>query len=320
MPVRSAVDELFDLSSVTKTFTATLLADLAAGGVVDLDDPLSRFVPRDQRGPTDVTLRALASHTAGLPAGGPLATLDEVLDALASAPLSPRGQYRYSNLAYTLLGHVISTAASMPFPSFATERILIPLGMTSTAFESDLDGRVLAKGARADTGEPVGPRDPVPLPGAGNLWTTPTDLLRWATAWVDPPPSLADAMDLALQPQVRLPPFAGVPFTWRLPSLPGRRAIGLAWRIEHDGLVWHTGGSPGFTTFCGFNRRDGSATVALVASGMAHLPDSVRSLPIVERFLRYRATVIATARAGRLVAAGPVTRRRAPRPPSPRSS
>lgn len=149
---------VFEIGSITKTFTATLLADMVARGQVALDDPVALYLPDrvtvPSRGDREITLLDLATHTSGLPRNpenhrppdlrDPWASYTvEILYAFLSGyelPRDPGTEYEYSNLGFGLLGHALARAAGQPFEELLRERILEPLGMDRTGY--DLEGSV----------------------------------------------------------------------------------------------------------------------------------------------------------------------------------
>lgn len=294
-----AADALFNLGSIAKTFTAGVLACLVVDGAVHLDASIRTAV--DEPWVPDVTFLALATHTSGLPRDGPkrsgermvIDTPDALCMAITGSPIGRPGRYRYSNLGYLLLGHVIERISERPLPTLTAELLFGPLRMTDTFHTSNLDRRPLT-GVRVDNGQPTSDRRTIP--GAGGFYGTVDDLLRWVSAVSRPRDSHRNVMDTMTQPRVRLGPFTAVPESWNRPARPGTRHIGLAWRIEHDGLTWHTGGTAGFTTFCATNRQTGNSTVALLAAGIGALPDSPTTIPHLLTMLRLREQLARLAR------------------------
>jgi CubicO group peptidase (beta-lactamase class C family) len=139
------------VGSISKTVTAVLLMRLVDGGIVSLDDPVTRYLPefagvRDARPEAPpVSLRHLASHTAGLirepeledAASGPIAGWEDKI--LASIPRTrfdsvPGMRYQYSNIGFGILGLALSRAAQRPFIELVEEEVFRPLGMTASTF------------------------------------------------------------------------------------------------------------------------------------------------------------------------------------------
>lgn len=149
-------ETLFEIGSITKTFTAVLLADMALAGEVALDDPLSDHFPAPRpawRG-REPTLLELATHRSGLPntpkgltrelayslglsSRDPWATITQDayarLVARESPPRLPGGRVRYSSMAVGPLGDALAARAGRPYEELLADRVLAPLGMTATA-------------------------------------------------------------------------------------------------------------------------------------------------------------------------------------------
>lgn len=258
-PIRP--DTRFEAGSVTKVFTALLLAEMAARGEVCLDDPVERYLPVPGRG---ITLEHLATHTSGLPrlppgmmrtglpswytnpyrAFGP----EQVLSALRNGRHRQPGRVHYSNFAVGVLGHALSAAAGgLPYEDLLTERVLAPLGLPDT------DCSAAGQATGHLRGRPRPPWEIPGLPAAGALRTTAPDLLRLLTAHVTPGTTpLAAALAEVIRPRVPIPRGAG--------------HFCLLWfhrgRPDHD-LYFHSGGTRGFTAFAGFSPQTRTALVAL---------------------------------------------------------
>src|SRR5687768_6412494 len=125
---------LFQVASITKTFTSTAILLLAEEGKLSLDDPVGKHLPtlRDETGlDTDaITIEHLLSHQAGFD-GDHLfvGRVPEGLDQLATARrlFEPGTGVSYNNAAFSIAGEVITAASGTPFESFVKERLLEPL-------------------------------------------------------------------------------------------------------------------------------------------------------------------------------------------------
>ncbi|MCZ6917224.1 MAG: serine hydrolase [Gemmatimonadetes bacterium] len=142
---------IYRIGAISKSFTAVAMAQLAAEGRFDLDDPVVQyFPPLRQLAATEseinaISFRRLASHTAGLirepnlpdAAAGPIAEWeDKVIASLPTVTLlgPPGEQYSYSNIGFGALGLATSRVARRPFMDLVRERIIGPLGMNNTMF------------------------------------------------------------------------------------------------------------------------------------------------------------------------------------------
>jgi D-alanyl-D-alanine carboxypeptidase len=136
----------FRIGSVTKTFTATIVLQLAAEGRLRLSDTLERYLPGMVPGGERITIRQLLNHRSGLAnvtdytlwlerASGSASTRPiEVLRFAASHPLTfpPGSRWKYSNTNYVALGLVIESATGHAYRQELERRILEPLGLEST--------------------------------------------------------------------------------------------------------------------------------------------------------------------------------------------
>ncbi|WP_431469219.1 serine hydrolase [Sphingosinithalassobacter sp. LHW66-3] len=270
-----SADTVFELGSLNKTFTGTLLADAVRRGEVSLDDPVAKYLPSQVRVPSrngrEITLLDLATHSSGLPRiptgyappdpADPYAAFGEAeLYAFLSGYTLEReigATPEYSNLGMGLLGHALARAAGAEtYADLVRARILEPLGMERTAFprrgEADL---ALATGHDAD-GVPVPHWHVATLGGAGGLNAPLGDMLAYLEAQLGPPTRpIEGAMREAHQP--------------RRPLEDAGWQIGLGWQVrDRDGhrLVSHGGGTAGFSTMLGFDPESGAGAVILANS------------------------------------------------------
>ncbi|MFB7495771.1 serine hydrolase domain-containing protein [Streptomyces sp. NPDC056161] len=272
----------FEAGSLTKTFTALLLAEQAAHGELGLHDPLMHHLPtgtRFPRGATAITLTHLATHTAGLPGlppglrrraglelfSNPYAgfSRDDVLHALTRTRLrtTPGARMRYSNFGVGLLGHALTHAAGdTPYAALLHARVLRPLGLHDTTCAV-----TPPETATQATGHRYGRvRSPLLIPGlpaAGAVRTSARDLLTLTEALVDPgtatvPATLRIALREVPRPRLRLPHGRGLSLIWNI-----RR------RPDGSHVYHHSGATFGFTGFAGFNPQHSTALVALANTG-----------------------------------------------------
>jgi CubicO group peptidase (beta-lactamase class C family) len=268
---------IFEIGSMTKVFTALLLADMVQRGEVALDDPVAKYLPpgvtMPTRGGRQITLIDLATHTSGLPRlpdnlapkdmANPYAdyTVDQLYAFLKSYTL-PRdigATYEYSNLGGGLLGHVLARRAGMDYATLVRQRITGPLHMSATviALSPDQTAR-LARGHDAGLAT-VANWDIPTLAGAGALRSDADDLLTFLGAelgYVRTP--LAPAMAAQIVPR-------------RPTGRPGME-VALGWHIRQTPageIVWHNGGTGGYRSFMGFDAKAGVGVVVLtnVANG-----------------------------------------------------
>lgn len=258
-------DTVFEIGSITKTFTGILLDQAVRDGVVGFDDPISKYLPKDVRVPTrngrPITLLHLATHRSGLPrlpsnfapkdATNPYAdfSVNDLYDALDTVelPRDPGEKYDYSNLGMGLLGHLLSLKSGRSYEALVVEGICTPLGMKDTRIVlSDDQKRRLAPGHSA-SGEPAANWDFPTLAGAGALRSTANDMLLYMAANLDGR-------------------YAGAHL--QRAEIGKDQGIGLAWhrlQLKKSGprIVWHNGGTGGYRCWAGFVAETKTAVVVL---------------------------------------------------------
>ena len=193
---------MYEIGSVTKTFTSLLLADAIARGEVAADTKVGALLPLGGAPAADVTLAELASHRSGLPRGAPptikehlllltrrdpyIQDVDGVIAQARAATLRNRGTFSYSNLGTALLGQALAAASTMDYARLVQERIFSPLGMTMSSVP------VTAENLPDDalTGYSVGGKHVAPwtmngTAPAGGIRSTPADMVRYARALLD---------------------------------------------------------------------------------------------------------------------------------------
>lgn len=239
-------DSVFEIGSITKVFTVLLLQDMVDRGDMKLDDPVQKYLPTSVRMPAykgkPITLLHLATHTSGLPLvvrnivsprswRNPEAgyTVEQLYDFLSHYRLQrePGARKEYSNVGMALLGYVIALKAGKDYETLVVERICHPLGMDSTriTLTPELKSR-LAVG-HALPGWSVVNEDFSFLVGAGALFSTANDLLKFASA------------NLGLTPSGLAPLMKQTRAIHRLPS---GLQVQLAWfangsKFEHGGAT-----------------------------------------------------------------------------------
>ncbi len=265
-------DRVFEIGSITKVFTASVLAAMVADGSVRLDDAVGTFLPATVRVPArngrQITLVDLATQSSGLPrlpsnmtprdSTNPYAdySVEQMYTFLSSYEL-PRDvgeTYEYSNLGVGLLGHALALKAGTSYEELVRRRILAPLAMRETAITLSPALRArLAPGHDAE-GHVVPNWDLPTLAGAGALRSTAADLLTFLAANLD---SSANPLARALRQTHVSRRSAGS----------ATMTIGLAWHIlarpGGASIVWHNGGTGGYRSFAGFDevRRVGVVVV-----------------------------------------------------------
>jgi CubicO group peptidase (beta-lactamase class C family) len=260
-------DTIFQIGSVTRSFTTLLLADMVQRGEVALDDPAQKFLPPGVRMPQrgrPITLFDLAMHTSGLPSmpnnipprGEPepyaAYTVEQLYDFLGSYQLerAPGEKAVYSNLGVALLGRLLARRAGMDYEALLKQRVLKPLAMRSTAIAlTPRQSKRLAPGHDRYL-QPVITWEMRTLPASGSLRSTANDLLNFLAAYLDfQSTSLRPAMSLQLSSRV-----------------PARNAARLGWASWKNGdleIFMHDGGKEGYRAVVAFNPTTRAGVVLL---------------------------------------------------------
>jgi CubicO group peptidase (beta-lactamase class C family) len=283
-------DTVFEIGSVTKVFTALLLADMVQRGELALADPIAKYLPADVKVPERdgraITLQDLVTHTSGLPRmpanfapkdpSNPYADYSvELLMQFVSSHTLARdigAQYEYSNVGAGLLGTILARRAGMDYAALVESQITGPLGMKSThaALSPDMKARL----ATGHNGKLVAvtnwdfPAKTSALAGAGALRSTANDMLTFLAANLGMARSpLSSAMTALLSP--RRPtgrPGLEIALGWHVTTSPGGKEI-----------IWHNGGTGGYRSWVGY---DPKARVGVVALSNTSTPTGVDDIGV----------------------------------------
>jgi serine-type D-Ala-D-Ala carboxypeptidase/endopeptidase len=278
-----AASSVFEIGSITKTFTGAVLADMVRRGEVKLDDPVAKYLPADVRVPSrngrQITLLDLATHLSGLPRlptgyeppdpGNPYAQYAaEHLHAFLSRyelEHDPGAKFEYSNLGMGLLGHALARAAGADsFQTLVADRVLRPLRMSMTAYGRA--GKLAPWMTRGHDKEGrVAPYFDIDvLAGGGGLNSNVNDLMTYLEANIGEPTS---ALEHAMRDAHR---------GHHLPR-PGM-GVGLGWMTMRRGtlnLVGSRGGSAGYSTFVAFDPDTRAGVVVLANSSGFEYADKI---------------------------------------------
>lgn len=290
---------IFEIGSVTKVFTSTLLSLLVERQELELTTPINQLGSVYQNLPDTITLESLATHTSGLPrlpsnlmesvrqdrqnpyAAYTVEDLHEYLQSHDGKPGKTAGTIDYSNLGVGLLGHILAERLGQSYEEAIVQHLCNPLGLSDTRITlSDEQQARFAVGYLED-GKPVKPWDLPTLAGAGALRSTADDLLRFLAANLQPDRTPI-AQAIRNTHQLRYETFA--PSTgfqglvekaadwikqWRGPLLIRKETgVALGWFVEYlpaiDRFAYtHTGGTGGHRTFCGFIKESQTGVVVL---------------------------------------------------------
>ncbi|HEX6498039.1 MAG TPA: serine hydrolase domain-containing protein [Micromonosporaceae bacterium] len=261
-------DTQYRIGSITKSFVAVLVMRLRDEGRLDLDDRLGDHLPDAPLG--DRTVRQLLSHSGGVaaePAGewwerSPGRDWAELTDEVRAYRSSRRGghPFHYSNVGFALLGRLVSEQRGTSWTEALRTEILAPLEMRRTTGRPvPPHARGLAVHPWADVVLPEPEHDAEAMAPAGQLWSTATDLSRWAAFLGGDTGGVLNADTL-----VEMRATATVDDGSRWTS-----GYGLGLQLRRDQgrqLAGHTGSMPGFRAVVWTDPADGTAALALANS------------------------------------------------------
>ena len=281
-------DTIYSICSISKLFTCTSVMQLRDAGKLQLDDPISKYLPWFEIKRTDpnappITIRMIMRHSSGLPReseveyeGEPDLPWPEREVMIAKLPgqetLYPIDTYfQYSNLGMTLLGEIVAVVSGQPYDDYIREHILEPLGMSDTTPympEKEYGGRLAIGYSRWGR---EGNREQLPLfsakgftPAAG-LASTVIDLGKFASwqfrALEDKDAGVLSGYTLKEMQRVH----------WVDPDWETKWGLGFAtWRPKDKTFVGHGGNCPGYRTQLALSPKDKIAIICMTNAADAN--------------------------------------------------
>lgn len=272
---------LYELGSISKLFTSTMLAESVIRGDIKLESDAQienaagiRLPSREGR---SITWSDLATHRSGLPPLPANLTAETLKDpyrnydsskaaaALADLELTrkPGVAQEYSNFGMSVLGYLITQQAGTSYQEFLRERIAKPLGMSDCTVDLTSDQKKRFAIPHEAVGAPTLAWSFADMPGAGGVRASMQDMMRFAKAQLNPPAgNLGEAIELA----------------WKQHSAADATgpATGLGWMIAGDGETrWLNGGTGGSRSALFVNRRIKTAVVILCNTAVANEIDEM---------------------------------------------
>ena len=269
-------NSIYEIGSITKSFTSVLLADLELNQQIDLNSSIADYLPVFKQVTAEanrsITWEDLINHTSGLPRNPNNTrsedsnryrdyTVDMLNSYLTTCKIEAKKSYLYSNLAYVVLEHAIEVKMKQSYESLINKNVLSPLGMKDTYFE-------IPAGKRSRLVTPYRSGAHVEelmmgqFPAGGGLKSTAADMLRFLEAQLG---IYSSSLNAGIR-VAHIERFSNE-----------KETLGLAWSImkrEDSGktLYYHKGGTNGFVSFAGFNIDDQIAVIVL-ASGYRYFSD-----------------------------------------------
>jgi D-alanyl-D-alanine-carboxypeptidase/D-alanyl-D-alanine-endopeptidase len=269
-------DSVFEIGSVTKVFTALLLADMAVRGEIALDDPAAKFLSAEvkmpERGGKQITLLDLVSYTSGLPnmpanfkpkdEANPYADYSpaQLQEFLADIKLTfdPGTHYEYANLGFALLGRVVELRSGRSYEDLLVDRICAPLGMESTRINLTASMRERLTRGHDPILQPALNWDLPTFAGAGALRSTANDLSIFVEAASGRRPGAPLAAAFAMMRATHGPSD----------EADVDAACGWFISTKHDDEIISKDGVTGaYSSFIGFSAHSGQGAILLSNAG-----------------------------------------------------
>jgi len=240
----------FEIGSITKVFTSTLLANMVVEEKLNLDDNIQAYLEVELNTEENITFKSLANHTSGLPRlpsnlnfllvdrDNPYASYDDqklkdYLTTKLKLNQSPGEKYDYSNLGAGLLGFILAKQSNSTYEALLQEKIFQTYGMpNSTSVRKNLKAPLVI--GLSPNGSPTSNWDFDALAGGGAILSTVEDLSNFAQAQFD---ANNEELQLTYQP------------TFKMSK---KRSIGLGWHLitrkNGNQVIWHNGGTGGYSS------------------------------------------------------------------------
>ncbi len=196
LDVAMKVENIFELASITKQFTAVAILMLEEQGKLKIENSITKYIPDYPTKGKKINIHHLLNHTSGIKSYTSMGlselarkdmTPTELIDYFKNEPMDfdPGEKYQYNNSGYILLGHIIEVVTKDTYENFIENQIFKPLGMTSSRYGSMIE--LIKNRATGYQKDDKGFRNAdylsLTLPyAAGSLMSTVDDMLKWQNA------------------------------------------------------------------------------------------------------------------------------------------
>lgn len=263
----------FRLGSITKQFTAAAILKLQEQGLLDVQDPVAKYLPDYPRG-NEITIHHLLTHTAGIPnyerrpdlaeaVQTPIA-LDDLIASFANQPLQfqPGQRFQYSSSGYVVLTKIIELVSGQNYADYLNRQFFTPLQMSGTGY--DFLSPQLSNPATGYQITPGGPRPAIVTDsswpsGAGALYSTVEDLYRWDRALYGGAVLSDESRKAFFAPYVDTGEGSHYGYGWEIGRTAGRSSVA------------HGGGIFGFAPFMARFPAD-DAVIIVLSNGIQMSP------------------------------------------------
>ncbi len=291
-PVLPDGNTIYEIGSITKVFTSVLLADMHLKRQVNLNDPISKYLPKTVKSPVrngkEISLLTLSTHRSGMPRFPYNVDPKNLDNPFVDYTLNQMYQYisdfepdydidtrwRYSNTAYGLLGHILASVARKNYETLVKQTICQPLKMNRTVITLTPALRSNIAIGHTEYGKPTVFTDLPALEGAGALRSTVNDLLTFAAANLE-------ISKTDLQPAFELTHIL------QAKKDGDDTYTTMGWTLSNDNDKYHLfkdGGTAGYRTFLGIDKKNKIGIVVLSNSNNSvtdigwHLLDFTRKI------------------------------------------
>jgi CubicO group peptidase (beta-lactamase class C family) len=271
-------DSMFEIGSITKTFTGLVLSQMVEQGKVKFDDPVRELLPPGtvaKPAGNEITLLDLATQHSGLPRMpdnfSPTDQANPYADYHAAnlyAFIAKQGvakpanaDFLYSNLGFGLLGQALAVRSGMTYPALLAQEVTGPMGLQDTTVSLSIAQQARFLAGHDSNHKPAHAWDLDAFAGAGAIRSTAGDMLTYLEANLHPenfkpgaaaPASPTLSAALVQSHEIRADSFGGL-------------KIALAWLFDpNTGNYWHSGGTGGFSSYAFFNPKGDHAVVVLL--------------------------------------------------------
>ena len=273
-------EQMFQIGSISKSFTAAALLQLRDEGKIDLHAPVAKYLPWLRIEPREViTTHHLLTHSSGLPGWAPVFHPDPA--HRHTAGFTPGQHFWYCNLGYHILGYLIETLDGRAYPEAIRARIFEPLGMTSSVAYIGNDTRARS----ANSYVPYLPDRPFPRTGrvadapqilmdnaAGSISSTPGDMGLYLRAVLNRGKGIVSEKSFAEWTRGHVPT-----------SQSGEESYGYGWftgKLDEHAMVRHTGGMVSFMSATHLDLEDGVGAFASINAQLGYRPNPVTTYAI----------------------------------------
>ncbi len=268
-------NNVFEIGSLSKVFTSTLLADLAIDNKLQLDHPIQNYLDFPLNDSLPITLKELSNHTSGLPRipsgfiwesiwhlDNPYknyneAKLREYMSSEMELEHDPGTTFQYSNIGAGILGYVLTQVENQSYEEMLQQRIFHPLDMAHSTTRPMLVRDKLVAGLNK-RGNPAANWDLGAIPGAGAILSTAADMAKFGIANFG---STNTALNLQQQPTFTVDKKMDMALGWFIL----KQDPATSWH-------WHNGGTGGYRSSTVLDMTDKKGVVVLsnISAGHSH--------------------------------------------------